>query len=332
MMKKLLSLFVVLLLVKSAIAQPAADTGITFTWSKPMSAEAKGLKAELQKMDFKTSQIKDFETKNFNQAAAPLPPKYTEEFNVDSAVVTGRNVYTVSPKNKTSGKYILYLHGGGYMYGIGSYHWDLIGELLRRTNATVIFPDYPLTPAHTAEEGFVQIDQVYKNLLSKVPPDSVVIMGDSAGGGFALALAEQMKKEGVPQPSQLILLSPWLDATMTNPGIKSLEKKDVMVAVTFLKMIGKAWAGKLSTTNYLVSPIYGNLNGLAKVSVFTGGQEILLADCRKFKSMMNRKGIPVNYFYYQEMFHDWALASFLPESRMVLDQVSSLIGNNTKTR
>ncbi len=108
-------------------------------------------------------------------------------------------------------------------------------------------------------------------------------MGDSAGGGLALALAQKLKKDGMTQPQQIILLSPWLDVTMTNPEFKDREAGDPMLDIEGSQMAGKAYAGRLNTKNYLVSPMYGDLTGLAKISLFTSGKDMLIADVRKFR-------------------------------------------------
>ena len=269
--------------------------------------------------------IKAFTTNTFNINPAPIPRKFSGVFRVNTAQAKGRNVYTVVPKGHPSGKYILYLHGGAYISNLVSQHWDLIGELVRRTNRTVVVPDYPLAPTYTVADVIPMVEAVYENLLTNTSPDNIVFMGDSAGAGLILTFAQKLKTEGGHQPQQLILLSPWLDVTMTNPGIRALEQKDPMLSVAGLVMAGKAYAGKLDAKNYLVSPIYGSLEGLAKISVFIGGDEVLNADCRKFKSLLAQQGVAINYIEYPDMFHVWGAATFLKEAKCALDQITQLI-------
>ncbi len=150
-------------------------------------------------------------------------------------------------------------------------------------------------------------------------------MGDSAGGGLALAFVMKQQNESAALPAQIILLSPWLDVTMTNPEIEVIQKNDVTLKADQLILAGKAWASKKETNNYMVSPIYGSLEGLPKISVFIGTHDILAADCRKLKVMMEKKGIPMNYFEYPEMFHDWVMLVSLKESEIALSQICNLI-------
>ncbi|UPT66295.1 MAG: alpha/beta hydrolase fold domain-containing protein [Sphingobacteriales bacterium JAD_PAG50586_3] len=81
-----------------------------------------------------------------------------------------------------------------------------------------------------------------------------------------MALAQEIKAQNLPQPGNIVLLAPWLDVSMTNPGIAAVEKQDKMLNLKALQITGKAYAGNLSLTNPRVSPIYGNFDGLGKIS------------------------------------------------------------------
>ena len=149
-------------------------------------------------------------------------------------------------------------------------------------------------------------------------------MGDSAGGGFALALAQKMLTEGVVQPSQIILLSPWLDISLSNPLIEQLDMLDPFLGIEGLKLAAQAYAGDTSLNHYQLSPIHGPLDGLGQISLFIGTKEILLADTRKLKDLMHRKNIPLNYFEYEDMVHVWMFLN-LPESKKARQQIIDLL-------
>jgi acetyl esterase/lipase len=149
-------------------------------------------------------------------------------------------------------------------------------------------------------------------------------MGDSSGGGLALAFAQLLRNDSVAQPGQIILLSPWLDIGLTNPAIRDVDPSDNFLGVDGLKMAGEAYAGGVRPDYYLLSPVYGPLNGLAGISVFIGSREILVADTRKLKSLAEEKGIALNYYEYPEMFHAWMLFN-LPESKKARLEILELI-------
>jgi len=256
--------------------------------------------------------------------AASIPKKYLDEILIDTQIVANRKVLTLTPKKIPSVTKVLYLHGGTFLHNISKPHWNLVIALMRRTHATFIVPDYPLAPFQSAIDAFKMIEEVYKHLLSIADADNIILMGDSAGGGLAMSFVQKLKKEDLPQPQQLIMISPWLD--ITNPDVdKELLKKDPMLEPDGARVAGKMWAGKLDTKNYLVSPIYGDFSGLCPISIFIGGHDILLGDARKLQSLLKQKDITLNYFEYPKMFHVWVAATFLKEAKVAIGQISELI-------
>lgn len=268
---------------------------------------------------------KQFAYKKFDLFSCPTPPlKVLNACKTDIFQVHGHNVFTLSPKKHPSCKHILYLHGGGYVQSFTRPHWEFLAFLVNHSNCTITAPDYPLAPTYTYKQAFAMVGDLYKTLIKKVNPQKFILMGDSAGGGFALALAQLMRNENIPQPSQVILLSPWLDVGLTNPAIKDIDPSDLFLGVEGLKLAGKAYAGSTHTDHYLLSPIYGPLEGLGKITIFIGSREILVADARKIKAMAVEKGVKLNYFEYPGMFHTWMLLN-LPESKKAKKQIIDLI-------
>lgn len=232
-------------------------------------------------------------------------------------------VFTMNPGNKNR-KHILYLHGGAYTEGFVRPHWDFLNMLIRNLNCAITAPDYPLAPAHTYEQSFAMVSELYRHLISKVDPGDIILMGDSSGGGFALALAQLLRNENIPLPSQIILLSPWLDISLSNPEIKDIDPSDLFLNVEGLRLAGKAYAGNTDPDHYLLSPINGSLKGLGNIAVFVGSREILVADARKMKARAEKEGIDLKYFEYEGMFHAWMLLN-LPESKAAKKQILDLI-------
>lgn len=133
-----------------------------------------------------------------------------------------------------------------------------------------------------------------------------------------------MQERGERQPENIILISPVLDMTLTNPEIKEVESRDPIIATPGVRDIAKLYAGERSVEYYLISPIYGNLECLGKISVFIGTHDLLFPDVKKFKKMMEEKGIPINYYEYEKMLHVWPLFP-LPESKKAIKQIIDII-------
>ena len=258
-------------------------------------------------------------------AENPEPPKIIKRrFNIVKNKLNGYSYYVMKPLESKSEKHILYLHGGGYVYEINSVHWNFLAKLSRDLNCTITIPIYPLLPDHKGKEIFNMLVPIYEKIISEVKAENIVIMGDSAGGGMSLALVELLSKKQLPQPSNIILISPALDMSFTNNQIYKVAELDPMLALPSLSEIGKLYGGKKGAKHYLISPIYGDFNGLGKISVFTGTNDILYPDAKKFKNMAEEKGIKINYYEYPSMIHIWPLLMF-PESKKAREQIIEII-------
>ncbi|AQQ54984.1 hypothetical protein B0X71_03655 [Planococcus lenghuensis] len=221
--------------------------------------------------------------------------------------------------------HVFYLHGGGYVLHPSKIGWRFFNKLVGQTGWNVTVPIYPTVPNHHYEESFRKVLVQYKKLLQEVPTEKIVLMGDSAGGGFALALAQMLREEGLPQPGNLVLLSPWLDVTMSDLRQEELEKTDPILARYGGRKLGELWAGpRHDPRNPFVSPINGNLHGLAPITVFTGTHDLLLTDARNLKNRMTEEGIDLRYFEYPRMNHAFMLYP-IPEADAAISQLISAV-------
>ena len=266
---------------------------------------------------------KNIEKKQLSENHEP-PKKFQRRFNIINKEMNGYCYYVMRPLRNVGKKHILFIHGGGYVYEIMSFEWEFISKLLDSLKCTITVPIYPLAPKHQNQEVFDMIVPIYQGIISEVKPEDVVIMGDSAGGGMSLSLAELLKEKHLPQPKNIILISPTLDMSFSNPEIHEVEKLDPELAVPALIDIIKWYRGEKGSKNYLVSPIYGNFDGLGKISLFIGTHDILYPDAKKFKKMADEKGIKINYYEYQSMIHVWLLFLF-PEAKKATKQIIQII-------
>lgn len=263
---------------------------------------------------------------NENEKPYVLPKYIQQKYNIKKQYFKGMECYTYNHEKKSSDKSILYLHGGGYIKQPSIYHWIFIGKIAKETNAKIYVPIYPKAPNYQYTESFDKVLLLYKWILETSNNENIILMGDSAGGGFALALAQLLLEKNVGQPEKIILLSPWLDITMNNPDAHALEKKDPMLGIYGLIQMGKAYAGDTDSNYYMLSPINGELNGLGEITLFVGTHEVLLPDARKFRDIAISNGVKLNYFEYPKMNHIFVLYP-IPEAKKATKKIVNIINN-----
>ena len=126
--------------------------------------------------------------------------------------------------------------------------------------------------------------QAYTKLVELNPDDDFYFLGDSAGGGFCLSLAQILRNAHFKKmPEKIVLLSPWIDISMSNPEIKELEKKDLLLDPKSLLICSRNFADDLDLKDPIVSPLYGAMENLNNIGIFVGTHEIFLPDCRRLK-------------------------------------------------
>jgi len=300
---------------------------IDYQHNIPPSTESKLIQSFMGLIGMKKQIEKRMITNTLEKNPVNLPKSFSRNFNIHEVNQNERKVWTISPKQVESDVVILYLHGGAYMGNISKQHWDFIEQLIIKTNAAIVVPDYPLAPEANCRETYEFIEVLYTALLIGYSAKRIIFMGDSSGGGLAFGFTQQLRNEYKKQPEQIIIFSPWLDISMNNPYIALIEKEDKMLSIAGLKNAGQKYAGNLDLNDYRVSPIYGDLSGLCRLSVFTGTNDILNADAQKCKQLMKEQNISFNYFEYPKMFHDWVIITSLKESKDVINKVYNLVND-----
>ena len=219
---------------------------------------------------------------------------------------------------------ILFLHGGAYVLDLAFIHWRMIEGLIDRTGATVIVPIYPLAPLAGWNEIYGMIRAVYQRLLHTHDPMSLTIMGDSAGGGLTLATAVALRDQGVPLPARLILPSPWLDVTDSDPEQLALDRRDPLLGLRGLRAAGLAYSANIAPTDPRVSPLFSSLIGLPPILLLTGTRDLLNTDAHQLREKAQVEGVNLRFREFEGMIHDW-MALPTPEARIALDEIAAFL-------
>ena len=237
------------------------------------------------------------------------PENIENKYDLTVETFENRNIFIIKSKgSKKTNMKILYFHGGSYMAEATSNHWEFIENLVDDTGATVILPDYPLTPKYNYKDVFNMVVPLYKEIQQRADvSNELIIMGDSAGGGLSLALLEKISQEDIKMPKKTILISPWLDVRMDNPKIEQVKEQDKKLNKEALKMAGLAYAESDGIDSYLVNPIDGDLSKINNLTIFTGTKDILNPDVYKLKEKAEKNNINIDINEYQDAGHIWII-------------------------
>jgi epsilon-lactone hydrolase len=259
---------------------------------------------------------------------SPRPSaKHHRDFDVSEDTGRGYSVVTITPKggHRDGSPHLLYLHGGGYVMDVADAHWNTVARLCDMLGASATVPVYPLAPEHKAPEILVAMRALYNDLVHAYGTHNLTIMGDSAGGGMSVALAQMIRDDGGDLPAKLVLYSPWLDGAGTADGMAEIAKKDNMLAPIGLQVCGELYAGGLPVTDPRISPLFGDYAGLPPMAIFAGTSDILVIDARRLVEKLKAKGMPsFEYHEYKDMFHVWMLLG-IPEGKKALQQTVAFI-------
>lgn len=196
---------------------------------------------------------------------------------------------------------MLYFHGGAYIIGSAETHKGVTGHIAKATGATVFVPDYRLAPEHPYPAALEDALSVYRHLLALgYRADRVSIAGDSAGGGLALALTLKLKQEKLPLPGALVMLSPWLDLTHRKIHTPDVEP---VLQLGWIRKAAEDYRSGLSLEEPLISPLFGDLEGLPPMLIQVGTQEILLNDARRLSEKARQAGIDARLEEYTDLWH-----------------------------
>lgn len=225
----------------------------------------------------------------------------------------------LQPPSPSQDGVILFLHGGGYCVGSLDSHRPLSATLAKASGLTVFALDYRLAPEHPYPAALNDAVSAYRSLLDE-GHERIVLAGDSAGGGLALATALSLRDAGLPSPAALLLVSPWGDLGCGGATMVSNAAADPMLSQAALQRWAAAYVGRVPTDHPLCSPLFADLKGLPPVILQAGSDEILLDDTLRLEKALQQARVPVTLQVYPGLWHDFHLQAG------VLDEADDAIG------
>jgi monoterpene epsilon-lactone hydrolase len=222
---------------------------------------------------------------------------------------------------------ILYLHGGGYVTGSVISHRGMAANLSRASGCRVLTVDYRLAPEHKHPAQVEDAHTAYRWLLNNyIDSSSIVVAGDSAGGGLAVATLLSARDAGDPIPAAGVCVSPWVDMEGIGDSMTSKAGKDPMVSHQGLLEMAEKFLGGEDTRDPLAAPLYADLAGLPPLLIIVGTAEVLMDDAVRLHEKAEAAGVDSTLEVWDDMVHVWPwFAPFLPEGQQAVDRMGDFI-------
>ena len=238
--------------------------------------------------------------------------------------------WIIAPESQEN-QVILYLHGGGYLFGSARTHRVMLAHMARAAKARVLALDYRLAPEIPFPAPVEDSVSAYRWLLAEgISAKKVVIGGDSAGGGLAVAALVALRAVGEPMPAAGVCISAWTDMESTGQSHTTNAESDPSVSKERLLKIAKVYLDGKEPTAPLASPIHADLTGLPPLLLQVGSIEVLLDDSTLLKSRAKAAGVSVEMEVWDDMPHVWHhYAPILPEARKAIGRIGEFVLEHT---
>jgi acetyl esterase/lipase len=221
---------------------------------------------------------------------------------------------------------IFYVHGGGYISGSCSDHRGIVAKLAQGTALPLLLYEYRLAPEHTYPAALDDTLTAYQWLLAQgVAPAKIIVVGESAGGGLALAALLALRDRGIPLPAAAAVMSPWTDLKHTGDSYRT--RADVAIDILGMAEVASVYyAGDHDPALPTISPLYGDLRGLPPLRIDVGDYEILRDDAVRFAEKARAAGVQVQLTVGEGMVHCYPLlAPLFPEATAAMREICAFI-------
>lgn len=291
-----------------------------------ISRDAKNVMATMAQL--KIPNIHEIPIELCRQGIADLmsfsPPP--DECKIEKVDAGGPQALWIKAANVTGQETIFYLHGGAYTMGSAQTHTGIAGVLSEMSQARVLSVDYRLAPENPHPAALQDAVAAYRWLLKQgLPAKSIVIGGDSAGGGLTFATLLTLKESGDPLPVAAFVISPWVDLAVTGETIATKADVDPMFTETNIRYMAQLYAGNGDLRSPLISPLYADLNGLPPVLIHVGTSEMLLSDSLRMAEALQKAGVDCVLREWEDLFHVFHSVVRLPEAKIAIQEIASFV-------
>jgi len=283
------------------------------------------LKAEVVDQNFSVKNFRD----DIDKASAKI--RLPRSIKAEKILISGLKAEWIIPENPTSDKVLMYIHGGGFISGSCLTHRMHVAKFAQACQLNSLVFDYRLAPEHPFPAALEDCVLVYNWLLNKAyKPENIIIGGESAGGTLTLSTLLALKEKNIPYPAAAFSISPVTDLRCLADSFKYNARKDVAPLGSW-NVWTQYYIADNDPKHHLLSPQFGNYEGITPIYICVGTHEIHLDDCVTVAKAIGKFGVEVTLKKWKKMIHAFPLLSPLfPEAKNALAEICNFINEKIK--
>jgi acetyl esterase/lipase len=255
-----------------------------------------------------------------------LGPPIAADIRIERFELAGAPAQLLIPPDADPDRALLFLHGGGYVYGSLVSHGGMVAEIARASRCVALSLQYRLAPEHPFPAALEDACAAYEYLLGRFAPNKLAIVGDSAGGGLTMSTLLTLRDTGRPLPGAAVCVSPWVDLEHTGESWTTRQALDPMIDRPLVDMLTPLYLKDASPGLPVVSSIKADLRGLPPLLIQVGEREVLYSDAERLASRAKAAGVDVVFEEWKAMVHVWHLYyAMLGAGRQAMTRIGAFL-------
>src|SRR3954447_15793489 len=247
-----------------------------------------------------------------------------DDLGVAEDELGGVKVYRVTAPNSLGDNVVLHFHGGGYLIGSAKGSLEYASRLAAAVRGTCYRVEYRLAPEHPYPAAIDDAVDACRGLLARgIPASSIILSGESSGGGLAIALALALRMAGDPLPAGIVAVGAFADLTLSGQSLRAFNGDDPAANRDLLTFMGASYFQRHEPRDPLVSPVFGDLSGLPPLFLTASQGEVLLSDTTRIAERAKESSVDVTLRLIDDSVHVYTIFPFLPETRSTMEEISA---------
>jgi acetyl esterase/lipase len=267
-----------------------------------------------------------------DQSKRRVPPaKFYRQFDITETTIEGRQNFVISPReNPRNDKIVMFFHGGGFVFEMFSFDWDVVGKIVSDLSIPVCVSNYPIYPETNPETIMSFVIKSYEQLLAAYPGAEVTMLGASAGADLMVSLCHylSLNSGGLPFPSKLICVSPAMVVDINDAmlaAMREIAPHDLVLPMKMVETLPLLFNLPQDQFDLFNAPFYGDFSQFPPIYIFSGTHDIFYPQMAPFVASVRAQGKHIELYSGYELMHGWPFMPIASESKAALAIIFDII-------